>query len=91
QVFPASLFFPCCSVSDAVFRVFFSVEFRVFCVFRGYSKQDQSKRLPNTASPVVTPSETTHKKAPENHITHGYPKQKTPAKIPQYPEKKRFM
>ncbi|MDE2444242.1 MAG: hypothetical protein O0X49_07695, partial [Methanocorpusculum sp.] len=43
----------------AVFRVFFSVEFCVFSVFRGYSKQNQSKKAPekppqNNAKPGLT-------------------------------------
>ncbi len=54
------------SVSEAVFRVF-SVEFRVFSVFRGYSKQNHTPKPPEKS-----PQTTTHPAAlPKNTILPG--------------------
>ncbi|MDE2524635.1 MAG: hypothetical protein O0X96_05860, partial [Methanocorpusculum sp.] len=47
---------------------FFSVEFRIFRVFRGYSKRNHTQKNPNTTSPMDTQSETKAKKNPDTRF-----------------------
>ncbi len=60
--------------------MFFSVEFRVVCVFRGYSKRNHTQKPPNTASPMDTQRKTKAKKTRtprrRNPVSAG-----TPAKV----------